>query len=258
METARLEWLRRFTEKFSDMIIDADSPAMRELERSCVRNLEQKVKDPQLLEKLRPHYRAGCKRLVASPDFYEAIQKPNARLVTEPIACIEAAGVRTRDGELHALDVLVLATGFKVDQFMRPMEVCGRDGKRLSAVWAQRPEAYLSISIPDFPNLFMLNGPNGPVGNISLIEVAERQMGYVLQLIRRWQDGHCSQICATDEATRRFSEEREQQAKRSIWYTGCRSWYLDDRGIPAVWPFTFDRFVTEMRQPRLEDYEERA
>ena len=83
--------------------------------------------------------------------------------------------MRTRDGRLHELDVLVLATGFKADAFMRPMEIVGRDGVTLEEAWTPRPEAYLSISIPDFPNFFMLNGPNGPVGNFSLIEVAEIQ-----------------------------------------------------------------------------------
>ena len=84
--------------------------------------------DPVLRERLRPDYRAACKRLIISPDFYDAIQRPNAELVTDAIERIEAGGVRTRDGRLHELDVLVLATGFKADSFMRPMEVVGRNG----------------------------------------------------------------------------------------------------------------------------------
>ena len=83
-------------------------------------NLDNNVSDPELRERLRPHYRAACKRLIVSPDFYEAIQKPNAALVTEPIERIEAAGVRTRDGRLHELDVLVLATGFQRRSVPRP------------------------------------------------------------------------------------------------------------------------------------------
>ena len=132
-----------------------------------------------------PSYRAACKRLVMSPDFYDAIQQPNAEVVTEGIERVEAEGVRTRDGRLHELDVLVLATGFRVDRFLRPIQVIGpRRPHASTTVWAKRPSAYLSISIPGFPNLFMLNGPNGPVGNFSLIEVAELQLGYVLQLRR--------------------------------------------------------------------------
>ena len=121
--------------------------------------------------------------------------------MTEAIERVEAEGVRTRDGRLHELDVLVLATGFRVDRFMRPIEVIGRDGVALDEVWAQRPSAYLSISIPGFPNFFMLNGPNGPVGNFSLIEVAELQLGYMLQLVELLRSGRCREISPSEEAT---------------------------------------------------------
>ena len=131
----------------------------------------------------------------------------------------------------------------------------GRDGLRLETVWAQRPSAYLSITLPGFPNLFMLNGPNGPVGNFSLIEVAELQFGYVLQLVEQLRSGACREISPREEATRAFEAERTAAARNTIWATGCRSWYLDDRGIPMSWPWTFDRFRAEMSAPRWEAYE---
>jgi cation diffusion facilitator CzcD-associated flavoprotein CzcO len=211
-----------------------------------------------LREKLRPSYRAACKRLVISPDFYQAIQKPNAELVTDGIERVEPDGVRTKDGRLHGLDVLVLATGFRADRFLRPMRVNGRDGKTLDDAWAKRPVAYLSISIPGFPNLFMLNGPNGPVGNFSLIEVAELQLAYILKLLEPLRAGRCREISPSAETTERFDAERVEAAKKTVWITGCRSWYLDDRGIPAVWPWTFDRFREEMAAPRLAAYELRG
>ena len=138
---------------------------------------------------------------------------------------------------------------------MRPMHVTGRDGHTLEEVWAQRPNAYLSISIPEFPNFFMLNGPNGPVGNFSLIEVAELQFGYVMQLIDRLRNGTCREISATTRAMDEFEAARTAAAEKTVWVTGCNSWYLDDRGIPAVWPFTFDRFRAEMAAPKPEAYE---
>jgi cation diffusion facilitator CzcD-associated flavoprotein CzcO len=240
---------------FSNGLVDANSPQMKAIEDACRANLEQHVRDPVLLEKLRPNYRAACKRLVMSCDFYQAIQRPNAEVVTAGIERVEVAGVRTRDGRLHELDILVLATGFQVDRFMRPMQVVGRDGLRLDTVWAQRPSAYLSISIPGFPNLFMLNGPNGPVGNFSLIEVAELQIAYVLQLVELLREGRCREISPSEEATRRFETERTEAARHTIWGSGCRSWYLDDRGVPMSWPFTFDRFREEMAAPKVEAYE---
>jgi cation diffusion facilitator CzcD-associated flavoprotein CzcO len=252
------ELSRMFAENFSNAVVDATSPQMKLLEDVCRANLESNVKDPVLREKLRPSYRAACKRLVISPDFYQAIQKPNAELVTEGIERVEPAGVRTKDGRLHELDVLVLATGFRADRFLRPMRVTGRDGKSLDDAWAKRPVAYLSISIPGFPNLFMLNGPNGPVGNFSLIEVAELQLAYILKLIEPLRAGRCREISPSVETTERFDAERVEAAKKTVWITGCRSWYLDDRGIPAVWPWTFDRFREEMAAPRLAAYELRG
>ncbi len=251
----REEISRGFAERFSNAVVNADSPEMQVLEEVCRANLDDSVKDPVLREKLRPNYRAACKRLVVSGDFYQAIQKPNAELVTDAIDCIEPRGLRTVDGTLRELDVLVLATGFRADRFMRPIHVMGRNGVALDDVWALRPSAYLSISIPDFPNLFMLNGPNGPVGNFSLIEVAELQMDYVLSLVDEIRAGRCHEVCASHEASAAFDEARTEAAKKTVWASGCRSWYLDDRGIPAAWPWTFDRFRQEMSAPKLGDYE---
>lgn len=255
MRSLRAELSRSFEDSFANAVVDADSPQIKVIEELCRANLDDSVTDPDLRERLRPPYRAACKRLVVSPDFYRAIQRPHAHLVTEEIARVEPGGVRTRDGQLHELDVIVLATGFQVDRFLRPIEVRGRHGIDLDEVWAERPSAYLSISIPDFPNLFMLNGPNGPVGNFSLVEVAEHQLDYVMQLVDVVLRGEAREICATRAATERFEEERVEAAQKTVWVTGCRSWYLDDRGVPAAWPWTFDRFRAEMAAPRLSDFE---
>ncbi len=242
---------------FANAVVDADSDQMAMVEQACRTSLEENVEDPELREALRPDYRAGCKRLVMSPDFYDKIQHPDAELVADGIERVEPGGVRTRDGTLHELDVLVLATGFNVDAFMRPMEVIGRGGVDLEQVWAKRPVAHLAVGIPDFPNLFMLNGPNGPVGNFSLVEVAELQFDYILQLVEQLRSGEASEISPTHEALERFEEERAEASQNTIWVTGCRSWYLDDRGLPAVWPWPFDRFRREMEAPNLDDYEVR-
>jgi cation diffusion facilitator CzcD-associated flavoprotein CzcO len=240
---------------FANAVVDAQSPEVRMIEQACLANLEENVHDPELRERLRPTYRAACKRLILSPDFYDAIQRPNADLVTAAIERVAPSGVRTADGRVHELDVLVLATGFHADAFMRPMEIVGRDGTTLDDAWTPRPEAYYSISIPDFPNFFMLNGPNGPVGNFSLIEVAEIEFRYVMQLVERIRAGECKELSATHEALAAFERAREAAARNTVWVTGCRSWYLDDRGLPAVWPWPFPRFREELREPDLSAFE---
>lgn len=244
-----------FAEGFANAVVDADSPQMHLIADACLNNLEENLPDGDLKEALRPTYVAACKRLVVSPDFYDAIQRPNTSLVTSGIERIEERGIRTVDGVLHELDVIVLATGFQVDAFMRPMDVIGRNGTALAEVWKDRPTAYLSISIPEFPNLFMLNGPNGPVGNFSLIEVAELQFDYVLQLIQRLEPGGATEISADPDATRSFEEDRVEAAKSTVWVTGCRSWYLDDRGIPSAWPWKFSKFQDEMAAPNMDHWD---
>jgi cation diffusion facilitator CzcD-associated flavoprotein CzcO len=251
----RAEIARAFTDGFSNHLADVDSTQLRAIHDACVANLENSVRDADLREKLRPTYRAACKRLIMSENFYDAIQRPNARLVTERIERIEPVGVRTRDGRLHGLDVLVLATGFRVDRFLRPIEVVGRNGAALEEVWKDGPFAYMAISIPDFPNLFLLNGPNSPVGNFSLIEVAELQFSYIMHLVDAVRSGAGEAVSASRAAMERFDAERKEAAKKTIWNSGCRSWYLGRDGLPTAWPWTFDRFREEMSRPRLADYE---
>ena len=158
---------------------------MHWIEAACRTNLEENVTDPELRERLRPEYRAACKRLIISPNFYEAIQAPNAELVTEAIERIVPEGVRTKDGELHELDVLVLATGFHADAFMRPMagDRARRPDPRRRRGPSGRTRTCRSRSRTSRTSSCS-TGPNGPVGNFSLIEVAELQFGYVMQLDR--------------------------------------------------------------------------
>jgi cation diffusion facilitator CzcD-associated flavoprotein CzcO len=257
MAALRAEQARTLTDVFANHLVDARSPQLQAIHDVCVANLESSVKDPALRERLRPNYRAACKRLIMSDSFYDAIQRPNARLVTEGIARVEPSGVRTRDGRLHALDVLVLATGFQVDRFMRPMTVVGREGVTLEDAWRQGPAAYMAIAIPDFPNLFMLNGPNGPVGNFSLIEVAELQLGYIVRLIDQVRAGACREVSVARAAAALFDAARREAARHTIWSSGCKSWYLDATGVPTAWPWTFDRFQEEMAAPHLDDFEMR-
>ena len=257
MEQLRADISRAFTDGFANVLVDAQSPVLAAIHAACEANLENNVRDPELKEKLRPNYRAACKRLIMSENFYDAIQRPNTNLITEKIDRIEKSGLRTCDGKLHELDVLILATGFRVDRFMRPMELVGRDGSLLEDAWQEGPIAYMAISVPDFPNLFMLNGPNGPVGNFSLIDVAEMQFSYIMQLVDQVRSGSCNEVSASRAAMERFDAERKQAAKTTIWNSGCKSWYLDADGLPSAWPWTFDRFREEMEKPRLGDFERR-
>ena len=186
-------WSARFVDTFARAVI-GDQDELRKIEEACRTNLEENVADPDLRRRLTPNYRAACKRLIMSDTFYPAMQKPNVALVTDGIDRIEAGGVRTNDGVLHELDVLVMATGFDGHAFLRPMEVVGESGRRLDDAWAQANEAYRSVAVPGFPNFFMLVGPNSPIGNFSVIMISEIQLDYILQLVDLVLDGKCRAV----------------------------------------------------------------
>lgn len=255
MDAIRTEQAEMSEGGFSAAVVGENPGALAAIEALTLANLEDNVKDPVLREKLRPDYTAACKRLIMSANYYDAIQHPNAELVTESIQCIEPTGVRTTDGHLHEFDVLVIATGFKVDQFMRPINVVGVNGVTLEDAWIDRPSAYLSVSVPGFPNLALLNGPNGPVGNFSLIDVADIQLDYFLQLVDLIRDGRCIGFTAKKDAAENFESERVEATKKTVWVSGCNSWYLDDRGVPAVWPWSMGRFRAIMEKPDLDDFD---
>ncbi len=220
----------------------------------CKANLDT-VKDPELKEKLTPNYQVLCKRLIMSDDFYPAIQKPNADVVKTAIERIEPNGVRTTDGVLHELDVLVIATGFDGHAFTGPMNIVGRDGVTLEEAWADAKEAYHSVAVPGFPNFFLLVGPNSPIGNFSVILISEAQVGYILQLVELAREGKCREIAARKDATDRFNAEIKEAMKGTVWVSGCNSWYLDKNGNPAMWPWTFKKFCDDMARPVLEDFD---
>ena len=240
--------------RFTAAIIDVDSPQLAEIQAIVEKNLEDSVRDPALREKLRPEYRAACKRMIFSPDYYEAIQRPAAVLETGSIERIEAHGVRMKDGSFHELDVLALATGFHVGMFVRPMKVHGEGGLDLDAFWANRPRAYYAVTIPHFPNFFLLNGPSGPVGNFSLIDISEAQWAYLDQLVDLVREGKCQAVAPTMAALETYEAAHRERAMHTVFASGCKSWYLGADGVPQVWPWSFAHFTEVMAAPKVEDY----
>ena len=221
--------------------------------KQCRDNLAS-VADPELRRKLTPDYVPMCKRLVISGDFYPTLTKPNVELVTDGIDQIEARGVRTSDGKLHELDVLVLATGF-VPYAWGIDQVVGPEGLSLKQAWAQGSRSYRSVGMPGFPNFFMLVGPNSPIGNVSLIDVSEVQTAYIIQCIDRLREKKTKAMAPTMEATRAFHESVLGAMDGTVWTTGCKSWYLDEDGVPVTWPWSAARFHKEMRQPDFSDFD---
>lgn len=240
--------------RFTDGAIHIDGPNMTAIEDVCRQHFEESIQDPDLRERLRPNYRAACKRLIYSWQYYDCMQRPSVYVETGAIDRVEPEGVRMKDGTFHPLDVLVLATGFDADKFIRPTTVTGRMGRSLDDFWSIRPTAHYAVAMPDFPNFFMLNGPTGPVGNFSLIDIAERQWDYITQLLAPIREGKARVVEPTREAFEDYEARRISAAKTTIFGSGCSSWYLDKTGIPATWPWGYQDFADAMAKPVMSEF----
>ena len=215
------------------------------------------IRDPELRRKLTPNYEVGCKRLVFSDGFYDAIQQPSIDLVTESIDRITPKGVVTKDGALHELDVLVFATGFDAHAYLRPMRISGENGIPLDQVWRELPVNYHSMTIPHMPNFLMINGPYSPGGSASVVGIVETQVDYLLKLIDRIATKGVL-LSPREDVARAWLDDVRDQARNSVWATGgCQSWYLDKTGVPTLNPITLSELKVVLGEPVFTDYIER-
>ncbi|MFO0617927.1 MAG: NAD(P)/FAD-dependent oxidoreductase [Polyangiaceae bacterium] len=230
----------------------------RELIGWLVRRALASVRDPELREKLTPKDVPMCKRLINSSGFYGAVQRDNVSVVTAEVARACPEGIVTADGQLHPLDVLVLATGFHAHAYMRPMSLTGPDGKTLAAAWEKGPRAHNTTMVPGLPNLFALMGPNSPIGNASLVPIAEAQADYVVSWLDRMRDRGIAEVEPTEAATDGFYEEVKGAMNGTVWVTGCDSWYLTEERTPVLWPWTLERFRERLGRIVASEFIERA
>ena len=230
-------------------------PMQKLISRQCLRNLRKNVRDPQLRAKLTPDYQAACKRLIFCSTFYPAISRDNARLITEPITRITPTGVETADGVVHELDVLVFATGFDPSAFILPTRVIGERGLELGEFWDRAPRAHRAVAIPGFPNFWMLEGPTGPVGNLSLITISESQIDYVIRMLDKMKSDGLAAIGVKDDAFAEYNADMRRALKNTVWVTGgCTSWYMDKTGMPNLYPYFPTRYLRAMHAPRFAEY----
>lgn len=204
------------------------------------RQITQAISDPELRAKVMPSDSIGCKRMMLTDEWYPTLTKPNVELVTDRIAEITASGVRTADGTERPTDVIVLATGFASHAFVAPMEIRGTDGRALADEWAEVARAYLGMSVPGFPNMFLLYGPNTNGGTGSVIDTIESGMGHVLAALKTLDDRQASTIQVRREAADDFHGELTAALKDTVWHSGCTNWYVDEKGHdPNQWPWTW-------------------
>lgn len=217
-------------------------------------SLRLQVRDPKLLAKLTPRHEPLCKRQVFSDRYYGALRARNAELVTSDIERVTPTGIRTADGREHAIDTLVLATGFRAHDYMRPMKMTGRNGLSLDDAWAKGPHTYRMTAIPGFPNLFTTLGPNTTTGSIPVQHTAQLIAEYMVRWLRRWSTGEFDTLEVTEEATTRFQDEVVEAMGPTVWNTGCTSWYLTEDGAVDLLPFDRKRMDAMLGEPEDRDF----
>ncbi|MEV5503621.1 NAD(P)/FAD-dependent oxidoreductase [Nonomuraea fuscirosea] len=233
LQRAYREWIYRYAEgTLYPALAQGWSEGM--LKQRALRHLRDQVPDPELRARLTPDYPPGCKRVVIDSSFYPALTRPDVSLVTDKIVRITPKGVETTEGS-YEVDTIVYGTGFRSTEFLAPMEVIGRDGLSLEQRWKDGAEAYLGISLPAFPNLFMLYGPNTNLGHNSIIFMIECQVNHVMACLPYLAGQGPMEV--RPEAMAAWRRQLDAAMARMVWGEGCRSWYKTADGrVTNNWP----------------------
>ncbi len=222
----------------------------------ALRYLGHVVRDPALRKALTPDYPIGCKRILISSNYYQALCRPNVRLITDPIERALPAGVRTRDGSEYPVDTIIYGTGFESTHFLSPMKIAGRGGKDLNEAWRDGAEAYLGLAVSGFPNLFMLYGPNTNLGHNSILFMFECQTHYVMKCLERMRKNRLASLEPRAERMRDYNERLQERHEHLVWNAGCSSWYKDETGKNTNnWPGYTVEYWMRTRRPDFGAFE---
>lgn len=213
--------------------------------------LRQHVKNPALRRKLTPDFPVGCKRLLLSNDWFRTLAQPHVELVTDAITAIDETGVITADGRHRAVDAIVYGTGFAATQFLAPMEIVGKGGASLRQRWQAGADAYLGMAVADFPNFFILYGPNTNLGIGTILFMLERQQRYVVQCLELLRDRKLRYLEVDAAAQRAFHDEMEQRSRQLVYLGGCTSWYLTNGHNTQNWVGYMTEYGRRLRAPQL-------
>ncbi|CAF1395303.1 unnamed protein product [Adineta steineri] len=201
------------------------------------------VNDPILREKLMPKSDFGCKRILLSTDWYSTIQQSNVNLITNRIKQIKSNSIVTYDGNEYEIDIIIWATGFNVHSVHIPM--FGIQSQSLEKQWSQTVQAYRGITVPNFPNMFLLLGPNTGLGHNSVVVMIEAQLKYIMEALIYMQENGIRAMTVKENIANKFNKEIQLKLKKSVWQVGgCHSWYQDSKGNnTTIWPgftWTYD------------------
>jgi cation diffusion facilitator CzcD-associated flavoprotein CzcO len=210
--------------------------------------MRSQLPEAELRRKVWPNYTFGCKRVLFSSHFLPALQRANVELVTDAIERVVPEGIVTSDGTVHEADCIIWGTGFKTTQFMLPMEVRGSGGSLLGERWADGAHAHLGMTVPGFPNMFIMYGPNTNTSGGSIVFYHEAQAGYLRQALQQLRDRPAGAIEVRAEVEAASDRATQARFAGTAW-TQCDSWYRDERGrVVANWPGYMREYLEQTRE----------
>ncbi|WP_203338353.1 flavin-containing monooxygenase [Nocardioides limicola] len=215
--------------------------------------VRQTRKKPGLFEKVWPDYPVGCKRILFSSNYLPALTRPNVELTNQPITKVTPTGLVTADGAEHEVDVIIYGTGFKATEFLAPISITGSGGRDLHQEWAQGAHAYYGMSVPGFPNMQIMYGPNTNTGGGSIIYFLEAQAKHLGDFVAH-HEAVGAPVAVKAEVERAHDARIQERLAGSVW-SQCTSWYRNADGrVTTNWPLLGVQYQREVRYD-ANDYE---
>ncbi|MEU8895831.1 NAD(P)/FAD-dependent oxidoreductase [Nocardia sp. NPDC048505] len=217
--------------------------------------IRREIRDPELRRAVTPDYRFGCNRVLLSNAWYPTLDAPHVRLHPHGVARVDEEGLVLSDGSTVAADVIVWCTGFTASEYLAPIDVTGRDGRKLHQEWKSGPYAHLGITVSGYPNMFLMYGPNTGSLTNTITFLLEKQARYARQAIQRlarqggWLD-------VRREAQDAYNTRLQNTLRTTVFTTGCPGWYhTSDGTVTAVWPGSHVAYARATREVDFGEYE---
>lgn len=212
---------------------------IQRVKANCLEFLKHHISDPDLQRKLTPHYEPGCKRLLLSNSYYPTFLQSNVTLDDSALSQITASGVISESGQHHHADLIVFATGFEAARPPYAAKILGKHGLSLEQQWSNGMQGYQSTTVHNFPNLFILNGPNTGSGHNSALYFLEVQFDLILDALTFFKHEKIEVFEVDQLAEDCYMQDLQYLAQGSVWLSeGCKSWYQDpvSRKLTLIWP----------------------
>ncbi|MGV9949384.1 AMP-binding protein [Rhodococcus aetherivorans] len=202
-----------------------------------IRTITKNLSDPAEVSAAIPDYKLMCNRLLLSNEWYPTLGRDDVHLVGSAVSKVDADGVITADGQHIDADVIVWCTGFKASEFLVPIAIKGLGGRDLHEEWTTAATAYLGMTVPNFPNFFMLFGPNTNSITNTIVFLLERQARYIRQALEYREDTGLQWIAVSDRTNARFQDWLDGKMTQTVFTDGCPGWYTNESGkVTAMWP----------------------